>query len=191
MKTNLFKGLGLTLIAAMLVALMALAFPAGAVYAAAPTPGAQPNKQKKDKKYPQLVQAFRRETNNAKLQELTFNKVDGLAQSADEFIAKRKAEGKDTSALETVLAQFRADLAIARATNDQAVALLNTHAGFDDQGQVTDAQQAEATLKSVHDGLKASREQARAAVEDLRAAWKAFREANPKSSPTPEPASGG
>ncbi|MBL8045338.1 MAG: hypothetical protein JNL09_02300 [Anaerolineales bacterium] len=109
--------------------------------------------------------------------------TEGVAK-VQELIDRAKADGKDVSALEAALATFKASLADAQAAHDEAVNILRTHAGFDDNGQVTDKEQAKETVKSAAEALKEARQILREAEKTLRQAIREWRAAN---QPTPQP----
>ena len=92
------------------------------------------------------------------------------ADLADEYIADEQAAGYDTAILETGLSNLRAKLAEAQDHHDTAAGILANHAGFDDDGNVTDPQLARETLKNARDAM-------REANEDLREGRREFREA--------------
>ena len=100
------------------------------------------------------------------------------AGKIDELIAKLKAKGKDTAALEQAVAAFRSGIAQARAEWQAASATLSTHAGFDAAGKVTNADQARATLKDAHGHMEQAHTIAHAAYEKLHAAIVAYRKAH-------------
>lgn len=105
-----------------------------------------------------------------------------------QLIDRAKAEGKDTSALEAALAAFRASLADAQAKHDEAANILRTHAGFDDNGQVTDKELAKRTLESAGQALKEAHQILRDAEHALKVAIREWRQANrPNRQPTATP----
>jgi len=64
--------------------------------------------------------------------------------------------------------------------------IVQTHAGFDASGNVTDATQALQTVKDMHTQLESIRQAGvREAGKALRDAIKAFHQANPPATPTP------
>lgn len=78
-------------------------------------------------------------------------------QAADltqQWIDNLKAEGKDTSSLEAALQTFRTSLATTQTYADQAGSILATHAGFDDEGNVLDREQARTTLREVRQQIR-------------------------------------
>jgi hypothetical protein len=83
------------------------------------------------------------------------------------LIARAKAEGKNTAALERALAMYRSKLGAARTAWYTAAATLKTHAGFSDAGKVTNADRARATLKTAGSALEKSYLTARSAEELL------------------------
>jgi hypothetical protein len=83
------------------------------------------------------------------------------------LIARAKAEGKNTTALEKALATYRSKLGGARTAWYTAAAALKTHAGFSDAGKVANPDQARATLKAAKSALEKSYLAARSAEELL------------------------
>lgn len=83
------------------------------------------------------------------------------------LIARAKAEGKNTTALEQALAAYRSKLGGARTDWFTAAAALKAHTGFSAAGKVTNADQARATLKAAKSALEKSYLAARSAEELL------------------------
>jgi hypothetical protein len=63
-------------------------------------------------------------------------------------IDKQNGLGKDTTALVTALNTYKAAVATAQDEHASAQGILDTHAGFDASGNVTDAAQARTTVQS-------------------------------------------
>jgi len=83
------------------------------------------------------------------------------------LIARAKAAGKNTTALEQALAAYRSKLGGARKSWYTAAIILKTHTGFSASGKVTNADQARATLKAAGSALEQSYLAARSAEELL------------------------
>lgn len=99
------------------------------------------------------------------------------ARRSDEIaakIARAKADGKDTAAIEQALATYREQIAAARATWQTATAALKAHAGFNAAGKVTDPDKARALLKAAGAALEQSYRTARGAEELLNKALAAM-----------------
>lgn len=94
------------------------------------------------------------------------------------LIARLESEGFDTTDLETALAAYVSGVAEAQAAHDEAVAILDTHAGFDDEGHVTDFDQALVTVRTAGQYLREAHLKLRAANLDLRQALRAWHEAH-------------
>jgi hypothetical protein len=157
---------------AVLAALIAVGISFGsasAAPAAKPTP-ANPNTA--------LSHTYKLEQDRLKLQDVRLKNAILYAGKIDDLIAKLKAKGKDTAALEQAVAAFRAEIAKARAEWQAASTTLSTHAGFDAAGKVTDADQARATLKNAHGHMEQAHTSARAAYVKLHAAIVAYRKAH-------------
>jgi hypothetical protein len=178
---NLKKILSMSLLAALIVGLIALAFPLNSVAAQAPTPQPKDPAAKAEKTfYPQMEKLFKAEVKQLKEQAQNFKQAGVFTAKIEKFVAKAKENGKDTAALEAALAQFKTKAAEAKKFHDAAAAILKTHAGFDDKGKVTDPALAKDTLKEAGDALRDGRKVAVEAMKVLREAFKAWREANPK-----------
>lgn len=157
---------------AMLVALVALAATAGSALAAPPAPKDPAANNAR------LAQAFRHQQQRLAGQAERLKRADEFAGKVEALIAKAKGNGKDTAKLEQALATFRAALGEARAEWQAAADVLKTHAGFGDDGKVTDAEAARATVKAAHDHMQAAHDKAKGGFKALREALKAFRQAN-------------
>ncbi len=107
-----------------------------------------------------------------------FEVADKVAAKVQAWIDKQKAAGKDTAGLEAGLAAFNAQVAAAKAYRDQAASLLQSPAGFDANGAVTDPQQARDTVKAIREALRNAHKALVKAVPDLRHAINDYRKAN-------------
>jgi hypothetical protein len=178
---NLKKFLSLSLLAALIVGLIALVLPLNSVAAQAPTPQPKTPAAKAEKaSYPQLEKLFKAEVKQVKEQVQNFKKAGAFTANVEKLIARAKKNGKDTASLEAALAQFKSKAAEAKKFNETAAATLKTHAGFDDKGKVTDPALAKDTLKTAGDALRDGRKIAVEALKTLREVFKAWHEANPK-----------
>lgn len=120
----------------------------------------------------------------ARLQE-AYARQDERLGKADEFIArvqalidKANAMGYDTSAVQAALDAFAAAIPAAQAAHEPGAAIIASHAGFDENGNVTDLATAIETAKSLRQVLKDTRAAMGGTGQALRDAIRAFREAN-------------
>lgn len=120
----------------------------------------------------------RLETAYARLQEFNKKQAERLANS-DEFIARIQARiarlkerGVDTSSVEAALVNFQTQLPIAQAAHDSAAVTLSTHAGFDDNGKVTDPIAARETVRSAAADLNTCRQTLKDAAQAIFDAFK-------------------
>lgn len=188
-KLNSARVLALGLLVVGLVGVMALAFPVQAVQAAAvDEPASPPDGQIA----PALVmeRAFARAGKLHERQEKLFEGADKLQNRLETLVEKAGAAGKDVSAIETALGNLETAKVAARTAYDHAGAILEAHNGFDADGKVTDEAAARTTLQNFQDATKEVRETLGAAMKELKEAFQAYREANPKPAPT-EPAPAG
>jgi hypothetical protein len=125
-----------------------------------------------------LTRAYKLEQQRLRLQDVRLKTASQYAGKIDQLIAKLKAKGQDTAALEQAVAAFRTGITQARAEWQAASATLATHAGFDGAGKVTNADQARATLKDAHGHMEQAHTIARGAYQKLHAAIAAYRKAH-------------
>ena len=157
-------------ILALMIALLASGMSLG--YAAAAPAGGAPRADKK------LAQMYRLEQQRLRVQGQRLTKAAAFAAKFDQLIAKFKAKGQDTAALEQTVAAYRSAIERARGEWTAAQSALGTHAGFDSDGKVTNADQARATLQDAHSHMKQAHTIAKGALKDLRRAFAAFRKAH-------------
>jgi len=131
-----------------------------------------------------LENLYQRALLHAQSMQLRIDLANKIASRVDELIAKANGEGKDTTALAAALATFKTAISASQASLDTAKATLSTHAGFDANGNVTDADQARATLKSVREAMREAAHTLRQGTREFRHAFRQWRQAN---KPTPQP----
>ncbi len=112
----------------------------------------------------------------AKQQE-RLDRAGALVARVQALIDEQRSQGKNPQRLEKALADFNAALASARASHDQAGKTLENPAGFDAGGNVTDVEQARATLRTAG---QAMREAARILWEGIQDLRKVARELRPE-----------
>jgi hypothetical protein len=181
--------LGVVLVAGVLV----FAIPNSIVAAQTPTPQSPSTQPKKDPQAQaaaaaaKLEKAYQAELSSADKQGSNFDKLDKLSGKVSDLIAKAKANGKDTSALEAGMAKFNTRASDARKIHDGAVSILKTHAGFDANGKVTDRLAARDTVQNVHNQLQDARQAMARAIKDFRQVVKDWRDANKPVKPAATP----
>jgi uncharacterized protein (UPF0335 family) len=119
-----------------------------------------------------------------------FERADTLTGRVQQLLERAKANGKDVSAVQAALDAFEAALKDAHPIYESAKAIVNSHDGFDSNGKVTDPAKAQETVKAMHEEFKEIREAMNGTGKALRAAIRAFREANPRPQPVPTTTSG-
>jgi hypothetical protein len=157
---------------ALLVALVAVGMSFGSAQAAPAGGGADKGGSAA------LSRTLKVEQQRLKLQDARLKRATEYAAKIDSLIAKLKAKGKDTAALEQAVSTFRAGIEQARAEWQLASDILAAHAGFDAAGKVTNADEARTTLKDAHGHMEQAHTIARGAYKSLRAAIVAYRKAN-------------
>jgi hypothetical protein len=168
-------------ILALMIALVAAGMSFGHVAAASADGAGQPRANMR------LAQMYRVEQLRLRVQGERLNRTNLFAARFDTLIAKLKAKGQNTVALEQALAAFRAATWQARAEWNAAKSTLVTHAGFGAGGNMTDAAQARATVQAAHDHMQQAHVLAKGAFRDLRAAFVAYRKAHRNVPDVPAP----
>ncbi|MFZ3385043.1 MAG: hypothetical protein WA144_14070, partial [Candidatus Methanoperedens sp.] len=79
------------------------------------------------------------------------NQTDNVSAKVDDAIAKLKANGTDTTKLESDAAEFKNKVREAKDIQAQTVALFSTHSGFAADGTVTIEKDARDFLKKAND----------------------------------------
>jgi len=196
MLTKFFKPQITHLVGAILIGALALIVSAGTANAATPMqtplpPQAQPAGQGQATPA-NLENAYQKELQALKTQDNNLTKVDTILGKADTLLTNLKDKGRDVDILQTILNLFKQDLASAAGFHDKATQILNTHAGFDNNGIVVDQAQALVTLRSARDKLVEARLTLKGGIVDVREAVQLYRKGktsnsqlSPNVSPTP------
>jgi hypothetical protein len=154
-KKSLWQKLGSLALAALVVGGMVFA---GAAPALAAGDGAPPLQEREEERpSPRLELLYQRLTLAADVQAVPLDHADDLAELAGRWIDYLAGQGEDVSELQVALDVFEAAAEEARGHHAEAVAILDEHAGFDDQGQVTDREQAIDTLREAGQSLRDAR----------------------------------
>src|SRR6185369_12511018 len=107
-------------------------------------------------------------------------RIDNLIEKAQKLIDRAKENGKDVSAVQAALDAFETQWKAARPTYESIKGIVNSHQGFDENGKVTDAEKAKATVMEMRDKLKEIRSILNETGKALHEEIKAFRQANPR-----------
>ena len=113
--------------------------------------------------------------------------IDQLLEKAQKLIDRAKANGKDVSAVQAAFDAFETQWKAAKPTYESIKGIVNSHQGFDTNGQVTDTEKAKATVMEMRAKFKEIRDALNGTGKALHEAIRAFREANPRPQPTVTP----
>jgi len=159
------------------LALAGVAFsPAAAAYAAPPAQTPEPPGARRA--ILALEQLLKREQHILEGLALRIDFGHEIAGEVQNWIDFLQGQGKDTSALETALANYQAGLDAAQGSWNTANGLLSNPAGFDAEGHVTDVDQARETLRQGGDALRQTHRLLVDAGIAFRRAVQDFRRAN-------------
>ena len=114
-------------------------------------------------------------------------RVDDFVERVQKLIDRAKANGKDVSGVQAALDAFKAAAKDAQPIYESIKGIINSHSGFDSNGQVTDPEKAKETVQAMHDKFKEIRDAMNGTGKALREAIRAFRQANPRPQPTLTP----
>lgn len=175
---NMIKKIILAVSAA---ALVFAAFPSTSVLAAdeAPPASNEASNERLEKIWSRQLRAYERlgrafenpESHLAKLQA----RIDKAAEN-----------GKDVTTLQAALDDYAAALTAAKPAYDSIGGIVGSHAGFDSDGKVTDADQARSTVEQMREKMMEVRSAVGDSFKALHEALKAFRDANKLAEPKDE-----
>lgn len=114
-------------------------------------------------------------------------KTEAFIGKTQQLLDRAAEHGMDVSAVQAALDAFGDAVDNAKPIYESAHEIVNSHAGFDSDGKVTDAEQARATVRALGEKLKEIKEAMGGTGQALRDAIHAFREANPRPEKTPAP----
>jgi hypothetical protein len=167
---------------AVLVASLAFAaIPVTSAYAADETPPAKGEltDEKIEEIWARQQQAYERMGK-------AFEDTDAHIAKFQSMIDKAVANGKDVSSVQSAFDAYEAALLASKPAYDELGQTFRTHSGFDANGNVTDSEKAQATIKEAREQMKAIKESMGGSFKALREAVKAFREANRPAEGTKE-----
>ncbi|NOT06274.1 MAG: hypothetical protein HOP27_16905 [Anaerolineales bacterium] len=172
---NMFKKM---ILAVMAAALVFAAFPVTSAYAQGENPAltGEVSNEKLEKAWVRQLNIYERLGNG-------FDGLDDQIAKFQERIDKAASKGRDVTTLQAALDAFEAASKTAQPIYDSIESIVNSHAGFDADGKVTDAEQAKSTVDEMRAKLKEVKSSMDGTGKALHEALKAFRESNkpPKS----------
>ena len=178
MMARMLKPITVFVLVSMLVGALALAFPLTVVSAAGLNQDTQPPAADSTPDSARLEKLYQREQRLLEGQANRLERANEIVGRAEERIAELKANGKDTTVLEEALATFEDQLVEAQTAHAAAAEILNTHAGFDAAGKVTDAATAKETVKEAGQSLRETTKILRSAIRDVLRAMREYRRNN-------------
>lgn len=114
-------------------------------------------------------------------------RVDELIARSQRLISRASANGKDVSAVQAALDAFAAAVKEAQPLYESMKGIVNSHQGFDSNGNVTDPVKALETVNAMHEKVQEIKTIINGTGKALREAIQAFRQANPRLQPTTTP----
>lgn len=167
-----------TMMVFLALALAFAAIPVTSAFAADENPPV-PTDEKLEQIWARQLKAYER-TGKA------FEDTDAHIARFQSMIDKAAENGKDITSLQAALDAYEAALVASRPAYESLGQVFRTHSGFDANGNVTDSEKAQATVKETREQMKALKESMGGSFKALREAIKAFREANKPAEGTAE-----
>lgn len=146
----------------------------GQIAVAAAAPRSTVQSQRDNATMERTLQAQQR---RVKVQDQRLKRADQFAGTVERVAQQQKAQGRDVSGIEKALTSYRKGIADARTAWNDADKMLKQPAGFDSRGKVTDATQAQKTLRDGNSAMQKVTRLAWNAARDLRAALNTYRSA--------------
>lgn len=172
---NIFKK---TILVALAAALVFAAFPLTSAFAQGENPPAgEVSNEKLEKAWDRQLKGYERIGKG-------FENLDDQIEKFQERIDAAAENGKDVTALQAALDAFESAMKVAEPTYESMDEIVNSHQGFDDDGKVTDTGKAASTVKTMGEKLKQLKSEMNGTGKALRAAMKAFRDANHPAEPS-------
>jgi hypothetical protein len=107
--------------------------------------------------HPRLKIAFRRLERRVERMGNLLDRSDALIEKAQTLIDRAAEKGLDASGVQAALDALAAALPNVQAAHAEAAAIAAAHAGFDDDGNVTDPEAAQSTVEALHTALQETR----------------------------------
>ena len=152
--STLFKSLATITLSLIVAAMSVFVSPASFAYAqqGTPVPRGTPERPLIERIDKAL---FARAQKMLKDQSQALERANKAITKTQEWLDELKGKGKDVANLDAALVKFKSQIAEAQAAHDLAQKTLDAHAGFDNNGAVTDREKAKDTVLIV---TKSSRE---------------------------------
>jgi hypothetical protein len=157
------------------LALAALVFTSAAPALAAGDGAPPAQEESGERGVARLELAYLRLQHAAEDQALHLDHAVDVADFVAEWIETLAGQGQDVSRLQAALDAFQAALAEAQGYHQQAEAVLEVHSGFDENGKVTDREQAVETLRQAGRSLQDARRALKDGAIELRRAVRDWR----------------
>ena len=170
-----------TILVAMIAAMGLASLPFVSVFAAGSSdPSTPPHGEMTDERLEQIWAKQLHAYEKIGKTEDAIGKLQGLIDRLEEH-------GKDASEVQAALDAFADAVEDAKPIYESGQAIIDSHAGFDADGKVTDSEQAKETVRAMGEKMKEIKDAMGGTGKALRDALHAFREANPRPEKTPTP----
>jgi len=166
----------LLLFAAVAVLLVVTTLPVSKVSAAGLTD--EPVPVDSQNGYPRLERVFRRLQRQVERQGRALVQGDHLVERAQTLIDKAKEKGLDASKVQVALDELVAVVPAVKDAHVESVSIVEEHAGFDQDGKVTNPDHARQTVETLRKALGVAREKADGKGRDLLRAIRNFLKEN-------------
>lgn len=152
--STFFKSLATIVLSLVIAAMSVFVSPTASAYAqqGTPVPRGTPERPLIERIDKAL---FARAQKMLKDQSQALERANKAIAKTQEWLDELKGKGRDASELDVALVKFKSQIAEAQTAHELAKKTLDAHAGFDNNGAVTDREKAKDTVLTV---IKSSRE---------------------------------
>lgn len=154
------RAFSILIVGLLIIGVVALALPSTAVYAQESDPPPFDREKQRDPSGPifprgplGLERLFDRLVDRYEDVGYKIHDSDDVTRKLEDRIETLIEEGEDPSELEGILAAFKENMTAVETAYDEVGAIVDGHAGFNDDGEVTDESVALLTLRQIAEGL--------------------------------------
>jgi hypothetical protein len=176
-----FRLVSIFIIALMVVGAITVAVPVQTVSAASGEPPATETQEQAGpaQRTVFLERAYRMVVRFSEHVGKDYERIPKIVERTENLIARLEENGLDPAPIPTALSEFQVEAIANQPEFTEALAILAAHAGFDDEGKVTDRGEAAKTINQARVALEKAHRGFHDALQDLRLVLQEYREDHP------------
>jgi hypothetical protein len=186
MNTKINSRVHKSILVLLVLVLVLVALPVSNVHAAGPDEPPAPPSDQSQVSDERIEQAWARLQGLYERQGALLERAESFTARIQDLIDRMNENGKDTSALQTALNDFEQELKNAHPINESAKGIINSHKGFDADGNVINREQAIETLRELGKKIKEVRQLVGEPGRALREAIRTYRDSHRQETTSPQ-----